>query len=407
MLDSFIATHLQIAPYHEQSKQRYLYPHINWQARAIAILGARGVGKTTMLFQYAKAEYDDPRRCLYVLGDDANLLSVGVPALVAEFVSGGGQVLLLDEVHKYPNWNQVVKNLYDKYPGLRLVISGSSQIDLIRQKFDLSRRLVSYQLRGLSLREFINWEADTEIEPIAFESLLTDHLEYARSIVDALREGGKDPILPRFSHYLEYGYYPYYLESIQDFPSKLHNAIEKVFYEDIPVLQDLPGSSIATLKKLVALVGSSQPFIVDITSIANALQITRPTVYSYLDYLTDSEILGQAKAAGSGNKSARKPAKLYLHHPNLYHVLGMGLDFSAKLGAIRESFALNQLQAGHHVAVPMVGDFVVDERVTIEIGGASKGKKQIKGMSEGYVFADGMEYGMANRIPLYLLGFLY
>jgi len=407
MLEPFILSHLRIAPYHERSQLRYLFPDINWQARAIALLGARGVGKTTLLFQYAKTEYDDPRRCLYVLGDDANVLRVELPVLVDAFVAQGGEVLLLDEVHKYPDWNQVVKNIYDKYPGLQLVISGSSQIDLIRQKYDLSRRLVTYHLRGMSLREYVNWESGTAIEPVALETLLSDHLAISQDISQTLHAAKGLPILRQFADYLRHGYYPYYRESVGDFPSKLRNAVEKVLYEDIPVIADLPGSSTATLKKLLSVLGSSQPFTVDITSLANTLGVARPTVYVYLDYLIQAQLLEQARQAGSGNKSARKPAKLYLHHPNLYYVLGEGLEFSGKLGTIRESFALNQLHAKHQVTVPKSGDFLIDERVTLEIGGAAKSARQLKQSVEGYVLSDGIEYGFDKKIPLYLLGFLY
>ncbi|HDS11819.1 MAG TPA: hypothetical protein ENN77_02835 [Candidatus Wirthbacteria bacterium] len=407
MLDNFIKTHLQISTYQNLPFRRYLYEQVNWQARAIAIIGARGVGKTTMLFQYAQANFADPAKCLYVLGDDTDLLQVGLPSLVEQFSMLGGQVLMIDEIHKYPNWAQIVKNIYDKYPGLRLIISGSSQIDIKREKYDLSRRLTTYTLPGLSVREFVNWETGSEFTPFKLADLLTDPLACSRQIVDQLASLNREKIIQLFKQYLEYGYYPYYRESRQDFQSKLRNAMDKVLYEDIPVVNDLTTNSVVILKKILALIGSRQPFEVDITSMANTLQITRPTVYAYLDYLTDAELLIQAHPAGTGKRLVRKPAKLYLQNPNLYQMAGNLLGYQSKSGTIREAFAINQLSTGHRVAVPKQGDFLVDEKYTLEIGGAHKKDTQLKGLANGYLVCDDLEYGFEHKIPLYLLGFLY
>ncbi|OIP95901.1 hypothetical protein AUK40_05610 [Candidatus Wirthbacteria bacterium CG2_30_54_11] len=407
MLEVFIKTHLQIAPYYTKLSRRYLYEEINWEARAIAILGARGTGKSTILFQYQKEKYDDPERCLYVLGDDADLLRVTLPVLVQEFWSRGGQVLLIDEIHKYPNWSQVLKNIYDKYPGLKIVISGSSQLDIKREKYDLSRRLVTYTLRGLSLREFINWQTGTVFAPVSLEEILSGHLPLSRQITEQISERTKDRILQLFTQYLTYGYYPYYMESIPDFPSKLRNAVDKVIYEDISLLGDLQGASTIVIKKMLALIGSSHPFEVNISSMANSLQVSRKSIYTFLEYLLDAELLIESRPAGTGNKAARKPSKLYLQNPNLYEVIGQVLDFEAKRGTIREVFALDQLISRHRTTVPGAGDFLVDDRYTVEVGGATKDLRQISGAEDSYAFCDDMESGYERRIPLYLLGFLY
>jgi len=408
MLSQLIQNQLElISKFEFPSFKRYLFSQINWDSRLIAILGARGVGKTTMLLQYYKEHFDNPEKCLYILGDDGDVLNIGLRKIARQFSLKGGKVLIVDEVHKYPKWSQQVKNIYDTRPDLRIILSGSSNINISREKYDLSRRLVAYRLAGLSLREFINLETGLGFKPAPLKKIFKDHLKISQEISAKLKKEKQKKILQHFESYLHYGYYPYYREGVSEFEGRLENAIDKVLHEDIPAAHDLSHTSIVSLKKLIALVGSSHPFTVDISSIARNLSITRKSVYSYIDYLLKAELLMQGKTAGSGSRLVRKPAKLFLNNPNLYFVVGKLLSFESKIGALRETFVFNQLFQKHRLNIPKKGDVLVDGLYHLEIGGRSKKTDQLKGLRKAYVVKDNIEFGYEKKIPLYLLGFLY
>lgn len=384
--------------------KRYLYPRINWDARAIALIGARGTGKTTLLLQYYLEKFNNPEQCLYILGDDLVVAAKGIRRIAEEFHKLGGQLLLIDEIHKYPNWSQELKNIYDTLPRLKLIISGSATLRITQTKYDLSRRVVTYSLRGLSFREFVRFQTGLRIKALNLKDMISNHPQVAESIVQSV-ESQKAKILKLFASYLSYGYYPIYLEEVEDYRSKLENTLDKVLYEDIPAIFKIKPSSIPVLRKFIHLVGSSSPYSVDIQKTARNIGVARDTVYLYLDYLTRAEVFMGIKAARSGARSVRKPEKLYLQNPNLYTLISRGEDIAT--GTIRECFAANQLLSRHTLTVPKRGDLLVDSKYTLEVGGQTKSSRQVSKEKEGYVFSDGIEVGYQRKIPLYLLGFLY
>jgi len=381
-------------------KKRHLFNKINWDARGICIAGARGTGKTTLILQHLTERYDRDK-CLYVSGDNINIIAEGLFNTAKDFFAFGGETFVVDEVHKYPDWSQEVKNIYDSFPQKSIIISGSSTLDLTKARYDLSRRVVYYRLEGLSFREFLKFEYDIDIAPLSLEEIVKDHVSISSSILK------KGPVLKYFNEYLEYGYYPYFLEGKQDYNSKVMGAIEKVLYEDIGIVFNLPVNKLPAMKKLLWLVATSHPFTLNIERIATDLGITRPTVYNYLEILENADLFKSVKALGKGAGFIRKPGKLYFENTNLLLAIAGSAKIEAQSGTLRETFFVNQLSQNHKISLHEKCDFVIDEKYHFEIGGPSKKEKQISGVESSYLAIDGIETGFQKRIPLYLFGFLY
>jgi predicted AAA+ superfamily ATPase len=381
-------------------KKRHLYNRINWDARGICIAGARGTGKTTLILQHLTERYDRDK-CLYVSGDNINIIAEGLFNTAKDFFAFGGETFVVDEVHKYPDWSQEVKNIYDSFPQKSIIISGSSTLDLTKARYDLSRRVVYYRLEGLSFREFLKFEYDIDIAPLSLEEIVKDHVSISSSILK------KGPVLKYFNEYLEYGYYPYFLEGKQDYNSKVMGAVEKVLFEDIGIVFNLPVNKIPAMKKLLWLVATSHPFTLNIEGIATDLGITRPTVYNYLEILENADLFKSVKALGKGAGFIRKPGKLYFENTNLLLAIAGSVKIEAQSGTLRETFFVNQLSQDHKISLHEKCDFVIDEKYHFEIGGPSKKEKQISGVESSYLAIDGIETGFQKRIPLYLFGFLY
>lgn len=407
MLESLFETQRNMAQAVSLDFKRYLYDQIDWGARALAVVGARGTGKTTLLLQHYRENFTSPEECLYLLGDDLEVASLGLTTIADEFYRLGGAVLIIDEIHKYPNWSQELKNIYDQLPQLKLIISGSATLNITRGKYDLSRRMVTYRLHGLSFREFLSLETGLEPKPWELANLIAEHTQIATEMVDQLATG-ELKVLPLFKNYLKYGYYPFYLEGVTTYFNKLDNVLDKVLYEDIPSVFGTKAGSVPALQKLIHLIATSSPFTVDISSMAGNIGVSRETIYTYIDYLEQADILLGLKAAARGSKAVRKPEKLYLSNPNLYTLVNREKVTDETRGAMRESFALTQLTTQHEVTLPKQGDFWVDDRLTFEVGGRGKGPGQVKHADRaGYVLADDIEVGYNQRLPLWLVGFLY
>ena len=400
MRDELFLIHSNLLNSISMDKKRHLYNRINWDARGICIAGARGTGKTTLILQHLTERYDRDK-CLYVSGDNINIIAEGLFNTAKDFFAFGGETFVVDEVHKYPDWSQEVKNIYDSFPQKSIIISGSSTLDLTKARYDLSRRVVYYRLEGLSFREFLKFEYDIDIAPLSLEEIVKDHVSISSSILK------KGPVLKYFNEYLEYGYYPYFLEGKQDYNSKVMGAVEKVLFEDIGVVFNLPVNKLPAMKKLLWLVATSHPFTLNIERIATDLGITRPTVYNYLEILENADLFKSVKALGKGAGFIRKPGKLYFENTNLLLAIAGSVKIEAQSGTLRETFFVNQLSQDHKISLHEKCDFVIDEKYHFEIGGPSKKEKQISGVESSYLAIDGIETGFQKRIPLYLFGFLY
>lgn len=372
--------------------------NIDWNDRLIGLTGARGVGKTTFLLTYIKEQLKNSPKALYASMDDFYFSNTSLLQLADEWAKRDGTHLFIDEIHKYANWSQELKNIYDRYKKLKVVFTGSSVLHIQSGNADLSRRAVVYNMEGLSFREYVNIEAGTNFEKITLAELLKNHEAICREIV------GKIKPLAYFDNYLKYGYYPYYLESAGTYHGKLLNTINLMLEVDLPYLRHVEVKYVHKLKKLLYLLAQSTPFQPNVSQLAGDMEVSRNTVMLYLNYLEESKLLNLLRSKASSDAMLAKPEKVYLHHPNLLHAIG---NIAVNKGSERETFFYNQVNNVYHVAYSTVGDFLVEGKYTFEIGGKTKSKKQIKTVKNSYIAADMLEYGFENKIPLWLFGFLY
>ena len=400
MLQELIELQIGIAKETPEGFRRYLASGIDWSNRLCAIIGARGVGKTTLMLQRYREEFDDPQRCLYLSADNVIVAALGLFEIAAEFFRMGGECLLIDEIHKYGDWSKELKNIYDSFPKGRLVISGSSTLDIMKGRHDLSRRMVVFPLRGMSFREYLEVETGRQFASFTLRDLIDDHVAIAARVNEA---GG---VLRHFQDYLRHGYYPFYLEGTTSFGGKLNNVVEKIVSEDIPSVFGVRPASVPALRKLIYLVATSQPFVPNIDRISSNLGVSKEYIYNYFEYLERAGLFASLRRASSGLRLVRKAERVYMENPNLIHAI-VGRVESAQTGAIRESFFVSQLRERHEVSAAERGDFLVDGRYTFEVGGRGKADAQIAGVEDAFVASDGIEAGVGNRIPLWLFGFLY
>jgi uncharacterized protein len=401
MLEQLLLIHAETTKNAPMAFKRYLYHEIDWSSRCICITGARGTGKTTILLQHLTEKYNNPEKCLYISADHIDVAGTGLYRIAEEYFAYGGEALIIDEVHKYPSWQIEIKNIIDTFRTKKVIISGSSSLDLKRGKADLSRRFAYYDLKGLSFREYLKLKEKIEYNPFTLDQILLHHTKLAKDLASA------QPVLKLFDQYLNNGYYPFVLEGEAVYLQKVMNVIEKVFYEDIAVIGNLKKNSISVLKKLLWTVASSVPFTVNIDRLSRELGTAKEYIYLYIDYLEDAGLLNPVHTEGKGLKLARKPAKLFLENTNLLAAVGGSLKTISDIGTIRETFFVNQLKQGHKIRYSNKGDFIIDDRFIFEIGGKSKDFHQLKGEKNGYVAAANIEIGFGRKIPLYLLGFLY
>ena len=378
---------------------RSFMQEVNWNARLIGIKGARGVGKTTLLLQYLKINFTDNRALtLYVSLDSFAFRGKTLLGLADEFVRNGGKHLFLDEVHKYPNWAQELKNIYDDYSELQIVFTGSSLLEILNSRADLSRRVVIYHMQGLSFREFIMLETGIYFAPLTLESILKDHLHFAELI------NAKIKVFPHFEKYLKQGYYPFYREELDLYEHRVEEVINMMLEIELPLLRGMDIGLVPKIKQLLVIISESVPFVPNIVNLSKKIEIHRTTLMSYLFYLQELGLTYHLLKEARGSVRLQKPAKIYLENTNLMYVLS---SFSANRGNVRETFFANQVGYKHKISFHEKTDFLVNNTYAFEIGGKDKSKKQISGMENAYIVSDEIEYGYQNKIPIWLFGFLY
>ena len=378
---------------------RSFMQEVNWNARLIGIKGARGVGKTTLLLQYLKINFTDNKALtLYVSLDSFAFRGKTLLGLADEFVRNGGKHLFLDEVHKYPNWAQELKNIYDDYSELQIVFTGSSLLEILNSRADLSRRVVIYHMQGLSFREFIMLETGIYFAPLTLESILKDHLHLAGLI------NAKIKVFPHFEKYLKQGYYPFYREELDLYEHRVEEVINMMLEIELPLLRGMDIGLVPKIKQLLVIISESVPFVPNIVNLSQKIEIHRTTLMSYLFYLQELGLTYHLLKEARGSVRLQKPAKIYLENTNLMYVLS---SFSANRGNVRETFFANQVGYKHKISFHEKTDFLVDNTYAFEIGGKDKSKKQITGIENAYIVSDEIEYGYQNKIPIWLFGFLY
>lgn len=377
---------------------RYLHNDIDWEERMIGIIGARGAGKTTLMFLHIREAFADKNKALYVSLDNLWFSNHTLSELCDHFCAFGGTHIFIDEIHRYPNWAIELKNIYDNYPELHIVFTGSSILEIYKSDADLSRRAMKHELHGLSFREYLALENVLDIKPLSLEEILKDHTNIASDI------SSKVKILPLFKAYLEHGYYPFYRESIKNYFSKLQNVVNTVIEIDLPSIEKIDYNGVYNIKKLLMILASLVPYTPNIEKLSNEMNLNRASTLKYLTYLNKAELINVLLPSNKGMSMLTKPEKIYLNNTNLLYALtGTHVDE----GNVRETFFMNQLMVGHKISVAKMGDFFIDGKYTVEVGGRNKSYNQIKDMADSFVVSDNIEIGWGNKIPLWLFGLCY
>ncbi|WP_396170187.1 ATP-binding protein [Flavobacterium sp.] len=377
---------------------RSIMDTIHWEARLIGIKGARGVGKTTLLLQYIKKNLPIDKATLYVSLDSIWFTENTLSALADQFVKQGGNYLFLDEVHKYPNWSQELKNIYDDYPELKIVFTASSLLEILNARADLSRRAVVYTMQGLSYREYVNLNLGLQLPKYTLSEILDQHVSIASEINKKIKP------LQYFNDYLHHGYYPFFQEVPELYFYRIEEVLNLILEIELPLLRKVEVAYIAKLRQLLQIISQSVPFVPNVSKLSERIGVNRNTFVSYLYFLEEAHITRNLYKDAKGITQLQKPNKIYLENTNLQYALSPD---QANIGTIRETFFLNQVSVHHKLEYIDESDFLVDHQYIFEIGGKSKNHKQIKNLKQSYLALDDLEYGMANKIPLWLFGFLY
>ena len=377
--------------------KRYLYSQINWKARIISIKGARGTGKTTMLLQHILENFEDIDQTLYASLDNLWFATHSLMELVDWADRHGISRLYLDEVHRYELWSQSLKNIYDDYPDMSIVYTSSSLLVLDNATVDMSRRQTPYTLYGLSFREYLELEGIFKTEAISLDDVLMHHVKKAMNIV------GRIKVAPLFEAYLAHGYYPFYRESLEDFPSRLRETVTVVIDSDLPAVENVTYETLQKTKKLLMIISEHVPFEPTMSELWRQLSTDNESGLKMLYALDKAQVLALLTAKANNYKSLSKPDKIFLSNPNLMHVLCPKVD----KGNERETFFISQLRVLHDVRYPKQGDFLIDKKFLFEVGGKNKTFEQIADVPNSYLAVDDTEVGSGCRIPLWMFGFLY
>ena len=377
---------------------------IHWNARLISIMGAKGVGKSTLIKQHLKQHYElGDRRALYCSADTVDFSMRTLVGLAEEFVMRGGELLVIDEIHKYhsgtADWSSEIKEIYELFPDLKMIVSGSSLLRLREGDADLSRRAVKYTMPGLSFREALRFYHGLSFPRWSLEDILAHPYDLWQTISSKCRP------VALFKEYLEKGYYPFLLEGEGEYYTRIEQVVNYIIETELPRICKVDVANVRKLQALIAMICIEVPFELNANKVAAALEIGRDTVVEYLKYLGNAKVLNLLYSDKKKIGKLSKPDKVYLENPNILYALA---PTKVEIGTLRETFAVGCLSESHDVEYGKAqGDFKVDSRYTFEIGGRSKDFSQIAGVKDSYVFADDWDMPDGAKLPLWMLGFLY
>ena len=376
---------------------RGLYSKIDWDDRLIGIKGPRGSGKTTMLLQRIKENFGNNGKALYISLDNLWFASHSLMDLVDYHYTHGGTHLFIDEVHHLPYWQTMLKNIYDDFPTLHVVYTGSSMLRIDRTQGDLSRRQLVYHLPGLSFREYLEFEGLYQCEPYELEDLLKDHVKIASQVCEKIK------VVPAFEKYLKQGYYPFYKEVKKGYALRLQQVVNQVIENDYPAIDEVSMATIRKTKKMLMLLAEKVPQTPVMTELYAQLDTDRNQGLKMMHALERGGLLGLLSSEAKSFKGLARPDKIFLNNPNLMYALTSKPD----IGTVRETFFFNQLSQTQTVTFPKKGDFLVNGKYLFEVGGKNKSFDQIKDIEDSFLAVDGIEVGYHNRIPLWVFGMMY
>lgn len=375
--------------------KRYLFSEIDWEQSLSIIKGHRGTGKTTLILQRAN---ESNEKSIYLSLDDIYFENYRVVELIDQLYDKGYRYFFLDEVHHYKFWSRELKNIYDNYPDIKIVASGSSILKINSGQADLSRRAVMYDLPGLSFREYLELEQQVILPEISLKTIIEKHHEFSSIITDQINYEKS------FQNYLKYGYFPFFKEGLKSYEQKLQNITNLVIDIDIAPFEELSYNTVRNMKKLLYIISQSVPFTPNISKLSERMKVPRNSILKALDLLDQSQTISLLKQNTKGISYLQKPEKIYLQNTNLAWLLS---EKQPDTGNLRETFFYNQLKVKYEVSSSKFSDFIVDNSYTFEIGGPNKTAEQLAGIPNSYIAADAIKGGSGNKIPLWLFGFLY
>ncbi len=370
---------------------------IEWQLPLKILKGPRGVGKTTLLLQDLWRRKEEGQHVLYCTLDHP-YFGTNSPYELASQLDRNVSYLYLDEIHKYQNWSQDLKLIHDTLPQLRVMASGSSILDILKGEADLSRRVASYHLPGLSFREYLMMKGKLDTPLITLPSILADHVSLASNISE------KIPVLKLFKEYLLHGYYPFFKESLKQYPLRLLRIINTTIENDIPAFENVDYQTVRNLKKLLYFLAQSGPVSPNVNKLSGIIGVSRTHLLKMFDLMQRADLVNQLRPPLSTPSRIAKPDKLYLHNTNFMAAL---TACELNIGQVRETYFLNQLKVMHEVHTPPFGDFLIDREHIFEVGGLNKSFEQIGAAAHAYLAIDDLKVGQGKRIPLWLFGFTY
>ena len=379
------------------SRKRFCYDDIVWADRLVGLKGARGVGKTTLLLQKIRDSGDKAKSTLYVSLDSVWLDSKELYNLAEYHVQHNGTCIVLDEVHYLADWQRIIKNIYDDFKDLKVAYTGSSMLKIKARQGDLSRRLIDYEMPGLSFREFLGFEGVYSGPSLSLEDILRNHVEIAREIGKQFR------VLPYFERYLETGYYPFYREEASHYAERIVRSVNQTLESDWPSVENVTAETIRKARKMLRILAELPPQTPKMNVLYEQLGTVRPQGLKVLYALERAGLVKLLAADYESLENLSSPEKIYCENTNLMHALVPHAD----MGTARETFFINQLSNAHRLTYPKRGDFMVDDKYLFEIGGKGKTFKQIADIPHSFVVNDGVAVGIGNKIPLWLFGFLY
>ena len=384
--------------YSEFTQMRYLYDEINWDNRLILIRGPKGAGKTTMIMQHIQRTFPDKSKVLYCSVDHLWFASHTLLDLAEYAYTHDISHIFFDEIHKYQNWSQEIKNIYDSYSKLHVVVTGSNALEISRQKYDLARRCRVYTMQGLSFREYLKLEGVADLPVLSLDEIVSNHVNLSAEIT--IKKNIK--VLLYFERYIKEGYYPFYRDETTNYYDRLSQVIDTIIFNEIPAVSKLEYESVYKVKPLLAILAQQNPYTLNISALCKTLNASRNVLLKLLDLL-DQAALIRRLYADDGWAQINKPEKILFNNTNLMYALSPNAD----TGTLRETFCASMLAKGHKIAMPQKGDLLVDKSLLFEVGGRTKGYKQIANIPQSYVVTDDTEMGFENKIPLWLFGFLY
>ena len=398
-MDSLFRKHKMLISQVSTDIVREMMNTVNWEKQLVAIRGSRGVGKTTLVRQYVKQRYGtDAGEALYCVMDSMYFTNHTLLDLAERFHLMGGNHLFLDEVHRYPTWSREIKEIIDLYPEMKVTFTGSSLIQILNADADLSRRVLSYTMEGLSFREYLRFYKGIHIPVSGLNEILSRYDDICHEVNRLCRPQ------PLFEEYLKVGYFPFYDGDDEEYYSRIENVIDFIVSQELTQFCGVDAANTRKVKALIQFLADAVPYELNIAKLSARLELNKHTVLNYINSLGRAELLHLLYSDSKTITRLQKPDKIYLHNPNMFYALGYG----EKIGTIRECFLINQLSANHTVEYGKAqGDFIIDGNTTIEVGGPDKSFEQVANIPDSYIFADRIELPVGKKLPLWLAGFTY